>query len=127
MPQNLTLSTLSTMMLTLPAAHSAWTQPNFGAVLLAELQQTGALIDPLQQGIRRGSHALTDDVSLMVLQRSEGDDDLRVKAGLSYFSIIPGCACEADPTPMSELPEYVELRVAIRRTDSAATLELLDD
>ncbi len=127
MPQNLTLSTQSTMMLTLPAAHSAWAQPDFGAVLLAELQQTGALIGPLQQGIRHGSHALTDDVSLMVLQRSEGDDDLQVKAGLSYFSIIPGCACEADPTPMSELPEYVELRVSIRRTDSAATLELLDD
>ncbi|MDY0329579.1 MAG: hypothetical protein RBR52_03660 [Thiomonas sp.] len=115
------------MTLTLPAAQDAWKQPDFGAVLLAELQRAGALIGPLQRGIRRGSHALTDDVSLMVLQRSESADDLRVKAGLSYFSIIPGCACEADPTPMSELPEYVELCIAIRRADSAATLELLDD
>ncbi|WP_449371576.1 hypothetical protein [Thiomonas sp.] len=127
MPQNDPISTPSAMTLTLPAAQDAWTQPDFGAVLLTELQRAGALIGPLQHGIRRGSHALTDDVSLMVLQRSESADDLRVKAGLSYFSIIPGCACEADPTPMSELPEYVELCIAIRRADSAATLELLDD
>ena len=115
------------MNLTLPAAHAAWSQPDFGAVLLAELQQADALQRPLQQGLSRGSHALCDDVALMVLQRSEQADVLQVKTGLSYFSIIPGCACEADPTPMSELPEYVELRITIRRTDGVATVDLLDE
>ncbi|CUA94517.1 hypothetical protein [Thiomonas bhubaneswarensis] len=114
------------MTLTLPETCNAWSRPDFGAVLLAELRQADALHRPLQQGMRRGSHALTDDVALLVLQRGEQDDGLWVKAGLSYFSIDPGCACEADPTPMSELPEYVELRIAIRRSDGAATLQLLE-
>ena len=115
------------MTLTLPLSRAAWSQPDFGDVLLNELRQTGALTGPLQQGLSRGSHALTDDVALLVLQRGEQSDALQVKAGLSYFSIIPGCACEADPTPMSELPEYVELRIAIRQSDDVATLALLDD
>lgn len=115
------------MSLNLSAACAAWAQPDFQSVLLAELQRSGALARPLQQGIIRGSHALTDDVCLMVLQRDESADSLQLKAGLSYFSIIPGCACEADPTPMSELPEYVELHISIRRADCVATLELLDD
>jgi hypothetical protein len=102
-------------------------QPDFQSVLLAELQQSGALVDPLQRGMTRGSHALTDDVSLMVLQRSETAERLQARVGLSYFSIIPGCACEADPTPMSELPEYVELQIDIQRADGAATLDILDD
>ena len=115
------------MTLTLPETCTAWSQPDFGTVLLTELRQTGALPGLLQQGLSRGSHVLTDDVALLVLQRSEQGDALQVKAGLSYFSIIPGCACEADPTPMSELPEYVELGIAIRRSDAVATLALLDD
>lgn len=113
------------MSLNLPAACAAWARPDFQSVLLAELQQSGALVRPLQQSITRGSHALTDDVCLMVLQRDESADSLRVKAGLSYYSIIPGCACEADPTPMSELPEYAELLIDIQRADGAATLEIL--
>lgn len=115
------------MTLTLCAARAAWAQPDFQAVLLAELQREGALVQPLQRAMARGSHALTDDVGLMVLQRSESADSLRVKVGLSYFSIEPGCACEADPTPMSELPEYAEMLVEIRRADGAATLQLLGD
>ncbi|MDD4887730.1 MAG: hypothetical protein PHO64_12540 [Thiomonas sp.] len=114
------------MPLKLCASRAAWAQPDFQSVLLAELQQSGALVRPLQQSITRGSHALTDDVCLMVLQRGESADSLQVKAGLSYFSIIPGCACEADPTPMSELPEYVELQIDIQCSDGAATLRLLN-
>lgn len=113
------------MSLHLPAACAAWTRPDFQAVLLDELKQSGALVRPLQQGIARGSHALADDVCLMVLQRSETAEDLRIRAGVSYFSIIPGCACEADPTPMSEMPEYVELLIDIRRADASAQVQLL--
>ena len=115
------------MPLALPATCAAWTQPNFQSVLLAELRQSDALVLALQRGIARGSHALTDNVSLMVLRRNESADSLRVKAGLSYFSIIPGCACEADPTPMSELPEYVELQIDIQRANGTATLHLLEE
>lgn len=113
------------MSLRLPNSRAAWAQPDFQTVLLAELQQAGALLRPLQQGITRGSHALTDDVCLMVLQRNETAGHLQIRVGLSYFSIIPGCACEADPTPMSEIPEYAELLIDIRRDDASARVQLL--
>ncbi|MGE0073488.1 MAG: hypothetical protein AB7S55_10580 [Thiomonas sp.] len=115
------------MPLSLPATRAAWTQPKLAAVVLDELRQQNALALPLQRGLAHGSHALLDAVSLMVLQRHELADRLRLKAGLSYSSIIPGCACEADPTPMSELAEYVELQIDISKADASASLKLLDD
>jgi len=115
------------MPLTLPATRAAWAQPGLAAVVLDELRQQNALAQPLQRGLAHGSHALLDDVSLMVLQRRELADRLQLKAGLSYSSIIPGCACEADPTPMSELAEYVEVQIDIRKADASASLRLLGD
>ncbi|OIQ91091.1 hypothetical protein GALL_269950 [mine drainage metagenome] len=106
---------------------SAWSRADFARVLQTELQDADALSAPLQRGLARGSFALVDTAQLLVLQRAEDAGLLRVKAAVCYQSIIPGCACEGDPTPMSELPEYVELTIAIDRADGRATITLLDD
>lgn len=108
-------------------ALNAWSRADFARVLQTELQDANALSAPLQRGLARGSFALVDTAQLLVLQRAEDAGLLRVKAAVCYQSIIPGCACEGDPTPMSELPEYVELAIAIDRADASATITLLDD
>jgi hypothetical protein len=105
----------------------AWNHPDFAQTLQAELLRSGALVGPLQQGMAHGSYALQDDVRLLVLQTEQNAARVRVKTGVCYSSIIPGCACEGDPTPMSELPEYVVLRIDIDRASGLAEIALIDD
>lgn len=110
----------------LSATLNAWSRQDLARILQAELQEADALHAPLQRGLARGSFALVDSAQLLVLQRVEEAGLLHVKAAVCYRSIIPGCACEGDPTPMSELPEYVELSIAIDPQDARATITLLD-
>ena len=105
----------------------AWNDPDFAQTLRAELLRSGALLGPLQQGMAHGSHALQDEVRLLVLQTEQDAARLRVKTGVCYSSIIPGCACEGDPTPLNALPEYVELRIDIDRASGLAEITLIDD
>lgn len=105
----------------------AWNQPGFAQTLQAELLRQDALTGPLQQGMAHGSYALQDDVRLLVLHAEQDVAHLRVKTGVCYSSIIPGCACEGDPTPMSALPEYVELHIDIDRASGQAHVALIGD
>jgi hypothetical protein len=111
----------------LPATLLAWGRPDFAQTLQDELLRSDALVTPLQQGLERGSYALQDDVRLLLLHAADNAAGLKLKTGICYTSIVPGCACEGDPTPMSELPEYVELLIAIDRASGRAEIALIDD
>ena len=111
----------------LAAALQAWGDDDFARRLRDALLAADALFAPLQRAITRGSHALVEHAELLVLRSAERDGVLQLDAGVVYASITPGCACEGDPTPMSELPEYATLRIRIDRASAAATVELLAD
>ncbi|OIQ80353.1 hypothetical protein GALL_378970 [mine drainage metagenome] len=111
----------------LAAALQAWGDDDFARRLRDALLAGDALFAPLQRAITRGSHALVEHAELLVLRSTEHDGVLQLDAGVVYASITPGCACEGDPTPMSELPEYATLRIRIDRASAAATVELLAD
>ncbi len=108
-------------------ALQAWGSAGFARQLRDALLATDALFAPLQRAITRGSHALVEHAELLVLRSAERDGVLQLDAGVVYASITPGCACEGDPTPMSELPEYATLRIRIDRASASATVALLDD
>lgn len=114
------------MPLTLRSTLAAWGQADLPRVLRDELAAQDALFAPLQRAMAHGSHALVDDATLMVLRTTEHPEALLIDAGVAYTSITPGCACEADPTPMSELPEYATLRVRIDRRSAGAEIEALE-
>jgi len=107
---------------------AAWNTPDFSAVLKAELESVDGSLLPLQQGLARSSHALTEHFSAIVLSAFENGGALRARVGLSYSGIIPGCACTDDPTPMSELPEYcvVELRIDKQTAETEIRLSETD-
>jgi hypothetical protein len=63
----------------------------------------------------------------MLLRGHETAEALEVELGVGYTSISPDCACEGDPTPMSELPEYATLRVRIDRASGSATVTPVPD
>ena len=105
----------------------AWGSAGFARQLRDALLAADALFAPLQRAITRGSHAQVEHAELLVLRSAEHDGVLQLDAGVVYASITSGCACEGDPTPMSELPEYATLRIRIDRASARATVALLDD
>jgi len=106
---------------------SAWNTPDFKAALKQEIEQLSVNELPLQQGLATGSHALDDDIQAMILNVRESDDYIHVKAGIFYKSIIAGCSCEDDPTPVDVVNEHCEIQVDIDKQSAEATITLLPD
>jgi hypothetical protein len=104
----------------------AWNTPAFESVLKAEIEGLDGNLMPLQQGLARTSYAIPDGFSAIILNVTELDDVIRVKVGLSYRGIIPGCSCADDPTPIDELPEYCVVQFDIDRKTAEARVTLLD-
>jgi len=70
---------------------------------------------------------LGENLSVMIIGTSEAPDYIRVKAGVFYTSIIAGCSCADDPTPIDELSEYCEVQFDINRLTANTQVSLLPD
>ena len=81
---------------------------------------------PLQQGMAHGNVADGDALSAMVIRTESDTDSLRIHAGLLFSSVVAGCACHNDPTPMSDQTEYCEALFEIERPDGRTRVSLID-
>ena len=102
----------------------AWGSGAFEATLKEEIAQLGADVLPLQQGLSSGSTSLDANLEVMVLRVTEESDRLRVRAGIFYSSIVSGCSCADDPTPVDENREYCEVELEIDRETGEARAAL---
>jgi len=109
----------------LTKALNAWKTPAFEDVLKAEVEQMDAAALPLQQALSQGSYAISENLCAMIIGISEEPSMIRARVGISYASIIAGCSCADDPTPIDELPEYCEVRLDIDRETAETTVTLL--
>lgn len=114
-------------MMVLGKTLQAWTTPAFTSVLKAEIEALDGDALPLQAGLARSSHAITTGFTAIVLNATELPDALRVKVGLSYKGITPGCSCADDPTPLDEVSEYCVVQFDIDRKTGVATVVLLPE
>ena len=112
-------------MIRLTQSLEAWGTPDFKATLKRELGQMGVAELPLQQGLSSGSVALDDDVEAMIISVSETDTAIHTKAGIFYKSIIAGCSCSDDPTPVDEVNEHCEVQVDINKDSAETAITLL--
>lgn len=108
----------------LTQALSAWRTLEFRNVLKEELEQLDPEQLPLQQGLSVGNYVSGDKFNAMILDASEDENFIHARAGIFYNSIIGGCACADDPTPISELNEYCEVRLAIDKNTAETTVTL---
>ena len=105
----------------------AWQTPQFRVVLQKEIEALDAALLPLQQGLTQGSYANGNSVSAMLISALEERGCLCVRAGIFYTSIIVGCSCSDDPTPIDECSEYCEIRFEIDKITAGARVNLLTD
>jgi hypothetical protein len=113
------------MTIRLRQALAAWETPGFEDVLKKEVEALPPDQLPLQQGLSAGSHALDDKPSVMVIAVSETAAGIRAKLGIFYSSVVAGCSCADDPTPVSELSEYCQVQLDIDKATAEATVTLL--
>lgn len=102
----------------------AWGDPEFEAVFKRELAAVPVDILPLQQGMRQGAYVLDEPLTVTLLSTHAEADVIRVNAGVFFSSIIPGCSCADDPTPVEPINEYCEVQVAIDRRTGEASARL---
>ena len=80
---------------------------------------------PLQQALSHGNFANTDNLDIMILSITDDKSTIQAKVGIFFTSIISGCQCSDDPTPINEENEYCELMLNINKNTSTSTITLL--
>lgn len=113
-------------MMQLDKALSAWGTPDFTATLKQEIEQLGADQLSLQRGLSVGSFALAEPVTATILDVAEMETVIRVKAGIFFSSVIAGCSCADDPTPIDKITEYCVVQLDIDKSTAATTITPVD-
>jgi len=102
-------------MIRLSRTLAAWNKPDFESVVKNEIERLDHKLLPLQQGLAQSNYVSDSPLSASILNVSEHDNELHVKAGILYSGIIAGSCCSDDPTPLCEQPEYCELLFVVNK------------
>jgi hypothetical protein len=112
------------MPFSLPNSQQAWDTPEFSGVFCDEVKQLPIAQLPLQHALSMGSHVVDRPPQVMVLAHESSQTHLIVRAGVFFNSVLGGCNCADDPTPMDENNEYCELQFRIERHSGETEVEL---
>ena len=80
----------------------------------------------LQKALKYGSHAINENIKVMINHREEQAEWIVVHAGIFFTSVIAGCNCADDPTPQDSYSEYCELSFRIGKINAKTSIKLLD-
>ncbi len=111
------------MTIRLPRTLEAWAGDERASTLKAELEALDPAALPLQAAMRLGNRVLEEPVQVSVLRTWERGGDLHARIGVFFRSVVAGCACDGDPTPMEAQNEYAELELRIHG-DGRADVEV---
>ena len=112
-------------MITFSDALLEWHSPMFDDLLLGEINKLTADELLLQQALRNGSYATTDDMKIIILSVKDDDETIYAKISVFYKSMIPGCQCDDDPSPMNYENEYCELLLSINKRTAETNIKIL--
>ena len=107
-------------------ALAAWGTPQFEAVLKLEMAHAVEAL-PLQQGLAVGNQVTPAPITVVVHHAAATGKLICVRAGIFYASVIGGCSCADDPTPVDENTEYCEVQLEIDLETGGVRVGLLDE
>ena len=114
-------------MLYLRKSLDTWQSDPFNATLKQEIESLSLDQLPLQQVLQLGSMALEDGIQATILKIEETTDSIRVNVGIFFNSVIAGCNCADDPTPIDMQNEYAEMRFIIDKQSAETRIELIPE
>ncbi len=113
------------MSVRLPETLSAWGTSRLAEVFKREAATLDVAALPLQQALTHGSHVLEQGLEFVLLEAHSDEAGVRLRAGVFFQSVVAGCSCADDPSPVPPLTEYCELLFHIRRPDGDTRIALL--
>lgn len=113
------------MSLRLPLSLESWNTPAFAKIFCREVAQLPHGTLPLQQAMLHGSYVVDRSPTVVLLSTTEVNRLIKVKAGVFFHSVIAGCNCADDPTPMEEQNEHCELLFHIDRDTGTTRIETI--
>ncbi len=112
-------------MLQLTKSLQAWNSAEFKSIYIQQLSQLSLDELPLQQALLLGSYATKDNLQIMVNSMTEQQDNLLITTGIFYSSIIAGCNCSDDPTPVDLNSEYCEMLFTINKLNAETDIKII--
>ncbi|MFN2329455.1 MAG: hypothetical protein ABR612_11085 [Chromatocurvus sp.] len=109
-----------------PRSIAAYGSAGIEAILKQEIEALSINQLPLMKGLRSGNYVLDSKIETMIISITADAKALHVKAGIFFPSIIAGCSCADDPSPVEAQQEYCELLFKIVRETAVATVALSD-
>jgi len=112
-------------MLRLTKSLKAWNTQQFKPVFIQEVTQLSLDELPLQQALQLGSYATRDNLQIMINSLVEHEEIITVTTGIFYSSIIAGCNCSDDPSPVDLNSEYCEMQFSINRVSAETAITII--
>lgn len=100
---------------------------DFESAFKREVAALDVKLLPLHQAMVYGSYPAESPISAVLLNTTEKDDLLLVKAGVFFSSVLAGCNCAGDPSAENEYQEYCQLLFSIDRQSGETEAVLLPD
>ena len=114
-------------MIFLPESIAACRTRQFSSTLKRELESLNVNQLPLQQGLKSGGYVTDIKHSVMIINISEDNLFVYAKVGVFFSSLIVGCNCADDPSPIEPANEYCELLIALDKQTGEARLSIHPD
>ena len=106
---------------------STWPGEEFRETVKQEIELLDMLLLPLQQGVSQGGYVADEPFKVMIIGVIEEKDSILVKAGVFYKSIIAGCNCADDPSPIDTNEEYCVVQFNINQTTGETSVALVSE
>ena len=112
-------------MIVLSETLAEWGGSNFEKAFKKEIQCLDKTLLPLQEGLSQTSFVSDSAIEAVVLNSTEKENGVQVKAGIFYSGVNSGSCCADDPTPVSEQTEYCEIQFVIDKQTAKTTAALI--
>ena len=109
----------------LPRTINSWGTSAFADTFKIEVQEIDAIKLPLQQAMTQSSYMMDCGINVVLLNASETENMLHIKAGIFYSGVIAGSCCADDPSPLDSQSEYCELQFDINTATAETIVSLL--
>ena len=74
----------------------------------------------------QGNAISNDPLTIMVNSFSCGEEQICVRAGIFFRSLIAGCNCADDPSTPDTIEEYAEMEFLIRLDDALTRVRITE-
>lgn len=102
-------------MIQLAHSLSSWGSKHFNRSFIDEVTQLPLQQLPLQQAMSVGNFASKHNLEILINQQHEDNEFIYIKCGIFFSSLISGCNCADDPTPIDYNTEYCEMLFKINK------------